>query len=254
MTCREIEPLLASYVDGAAEKATWGRVREHLATCASCRRAADAQAAARSVLRARAAHLAPHAPPALHTRVEAMLGAHESGSLDVLGWRGRLSALAAAAMFLLVVGGVALPVISGRSTILLAAQLALDHLKCFTIEGDGTAATIAPERAAAELQDEYGWTMPVPTGRGGPDDPRLVGVRRCLYGDGRAAHLMYRVGDAPVSLFVIPGLERPAQELSLLGHDQIVWTDGGKTFMLIGRSGAHDRLQHVASQLRNRAE
>jgi hypothetical protein len=63
-----------------------------------------------------------------------------------------------------------------------------------------------------------------------------------------------QVGDDPISLFIIPNLERPAQELSLLGHDQIVWTDGGKTFMLVGRSGAHAQLQHVASQLRNRAE
>jgi anti-sigma factor RsiW len=171
----------------------------------------------------------------------------------MIGWRGRLSALAAAALFVIVAGGITLPIVSGRSTILLAAQLALDHLKCFTIEGDGTAKTMSPAEAQAELQQEYGWSLRVSPGRG-EDGLRLVGVRRCLYGDGRAAHLTYRAGDQPVSLFIIPGLSRPPQELSLLGHDQIVWNEGGNTFMLIGRSGGHQLLQRVASQLSDRAK
>ena len=54
----------------------------------------------------------------------------------------------------------------------------------------------------------------------------LVAVRRCLYGDGFAAHLLYRLDGEPVSLFIMPGLERPADEVSLLGHDKSSGTTG----------------------------
>jgi len=106
----------------------------------------------------------------------------------------------------IVIGGVALPALTARSTVLLAAQLALDHLKCFVIDGED------------------------------------------------AAPLLYRLDGVPVSLFIIPGLGRPATELSLLDHDEAVWNDGQRTYVLVARSGAHDRLQHVASGMRNEAK
>lgn len=82
---------------------------------------------------------------------------------------------------------------------------------------------------------------------------RLVAVRRCLFGDGRAAHLLYRLNGEPVSLFVIPGLARPATELRLMGHDEVVWTQGDRTYMLVSRTAAKDGLARVALHLRNEA-
>jgi hypothetical protein len=79
-------------------------------------------------------------------------------------------------------------------------------------------------------------------------------VRRCLYGDGRAAHLMYRLNGEPVSLFVIPGLSRPADDLSLFGHEQVVWTAGDRTYMLVARGGLRDDLARVAPYLRTEAK
>ena len=61
----------------------------------------------------------------------------------MLAWTGRLTAFAAAAMVVLTLGAVLLPVATVRSTAVLAAQLALDHLKCFTIEGDADGEPIA---------------------------------------------------------------------------------------------------------------
>jgi predicted anti-sigma-YlaC factor YlaD len=78
-TCREIEPLLVSYVDGAAGRDE-ARVVAHLATCASCRLAVDTQLAARKVLRARASHLSRQPPPGFQTRLESMLRAEESAA------------------------------------------------------------------------------------------------------------------------------------------------------------------------------
>ena len=83
----------------------------------------------------------------------------------------------------------------------------------------------------------------------------LLAVRRCLYGDGRAAHLMYRLDGEPVSLFIVPGLTRPAAELSLFGHDAS-GVDAGRSDLHAGgarRRSASD-LARVASYLRNEAK
>lgn len=156
-------------------------------------------------------------------------------------------------MFVLVVGAVLLPVATVRSTVVLAAQLALDHLKCFTIEGDAGGTPIAKAQAERTLKEEYDFEVTVPAPL--PDQHlELMAVRRCLYGDGRAAHLMYRLNGEPVSLFVIPGVTHPAEELSLFGHDQVVWTAGDRTYMLIARGGTRADLNRVASHLRTEAK
>lgn len=239
-------------VDGEAGPDA-AKIAAHLEGCALCRRSADAQATARAVLRARAAQLAVPTPPGLRTRIQATIRTGATDANVLLGWRGRWSAVGAAALLVMVIGSIALPGLTPRSTVLLAAQLALDHLKCFVIDGDHGAAQITKAEAETTLNREYGFSLTIPE-PGGVQGLRLVAVRRCLYGDGLAAHLLYWLDGAPLSLFVLPGIDRPAAELSVLNHDQIVWNDGQNTYVLIARSGAHARLQHVASSLRNEAK
>jgi hypothetical protein len=86
------------------------------------------------------------------------------------------------------------------------------------------------------------------------DGMKLVAVRRYLYGDGYAAHLLYRTNAEPLSLFIMPGLARPASELAMLGHGATVWSNGDATYMLVGEAGQSDRLQRVASQFRIEAQ
>jgi anti-sigma factor RsiW len=254
MNCREVETKLPSYVDGLANGDA-AAIAAHLATCEACGQLAHAQSVARTVLKARAAQLSPIAPPGLRTRIIANLEDQDrktSRSRD-LAWSGRLTAFAAAAMVVLTLGAVLLPVATIRSTALLAAQLALDHLKCFTIEGDADGAPIAKAEAEAILKREFDFTVSVPASLAA-EKLELMAVRRCLYGDGRAAHLMYRLNGEPVSLFIIPGLTRPAAELSLFGHDQEVWAQGDRTYMLVARGGTRNELSRVASYLRNEAK
>jgi len=250
MNCREVEEKLASYVDGAAN-GNAAAIAAHLATCDACRQLAHAQSVARTVLKARAAQLSPIAPPGLRTRIIANTA--NQPQEPILAWTGRLTAFAAAAMFVLTLGAVLLPVATIRSTTLLAAQLALDHLKCFTIEGDADGAPIAKQQAEATLKQDFDLIVKVPASLAA-EKLELMAVRRCLYGDGRAAHLMYRLDGEPVSLFIVPGMSRPAAELSLFGHEQVVWTQGDRTYMLVARGGAGDGLARVASYLRNEAQ
>jgi len=268
MNCRDVENLLPSYVDGMLTggepaRAELGQaILAHLETCDACRQLAHAQSVARTVLKARAAQLAPMAPPGLRTRIIANTADLESQDLRTskpqdlvpgLAWSGRLTAFAAAAMVVLTLGAVLLPVATVRSTVLLAAQLALDHLKCFTIEGDADAPPIPAAQAEAMLKQEFDFIVTVPASLEA-EKLELLAVRRCLYGDGRAAHLLYRLDGQPVSLFIIPGLTRPAAELSLFGHDQVVWTKGDRTYMLIARGGSRNALARVASYVQNEAK
>ena len=256
MTCSQVEEQLSAYVDGESRDAA---VAAHLATCDACRASAHAQTVARTVLKARAAQLSPIAPPGLRTRVTANLDEQLTASgpqgltaPPPLAWSGRLSAFAAAAMVVLTLGAVLLPVATIRSTAVLAAQLALDHLKCFTIEGDADGQPIAKDTAETTLKQEFDLAVTVPPSLPA-DHLELMAVRRCLYGDGRAAHLMYRLDGEPLSLFIIPGLTRPAEELSLFGHEQVVWAHGDRTYMLVARGGAKD-LARVATYLRTEAK
>ena len=257
MKCRNVEDQLAGYVDGVSTNAV--AIAAHLATCAECRASAHAQTVARDVLRARRAELSPIAPPGLRTRLIALTENEPPQDLkssrphDLLGWTGRLTAFAAAAMVVLTLGAVLLPVATVRSTALLAAQLVLDHLKCFTIEGDADGAPIPKEQAEATLKREFDFTVAVPAAAAA-EQLELMAVRRCLYGDGRAAHLMYRVAGEPVSLFIVPGLTRPAAEFSLFGHDEVVWSQGDRTYVLVAGGGNRNNLSRVASYLRNEAK
>ena len=250
--CDQFEPLLAACADGAASEVERTRVMTHVATCAACARALQVQQLMHQAMAEGGRAAAGQAPPGLRTRIAATLAAERPPVIDI-GWRTRLSAFAAAALVVLALGAIALPVITGRSNVVLAAQLALDHLKCFTIDGHDHGQVLSVADAEAELLHDYGWQLTVPQ-TGGADHGRLLSVRRCLYGDGRAAHLLYRVDGEPVSLFILPGLERPSDQLSLFGYDEVVWNAEGRTFMLVGRAGTWHALQQMASNLRNGAE
>ena len=204
------------------------------------------------MLQARAAQLSVVAPPGLRTRILATARAERPETTGVLSWRGRLTAFAAAAVLVLTLGAALLPIVTERSTVVLAAQMALDHLKCFMIDGDSDGAPISKADAEATIAREYGWTASVPASAAA-EGVELMAVRHCLYGDGMAAHLLYRAHGQPVSLFILPGLVRPAAELSVLGHSEVVWTQGDRTYMLVSRAGPTAELARVASYLRNEA-
>ena len=252
MDCQQIEGSLAAVVDGGAPPDEVARVARHLESCPACREAVQAQTTARAVLRARVAQLSVVAPPGLRTRIIASARAERPEAAAILSWRGRLSAFAAAAILVLTLGAALLPIVTERSTVVLAAQMALDHLKCFMFDGDGDGAPISKADAEATIAREYGWSASVPASAAA-EGVELMAVRHCLYGDGMAAHLLYRVQGKAVSLFIMPGLVRPAAELRVLGHDEVVWTQGDRTYMLVADAGTTAGLARVASYLRNEA-
>jgi anti-sigma factor RsiW len=138
-----------------------------------------------------------------------------------------------------------LELVTPQSNVLLAAQLALDHVRCFVIE----LATTEPADARVlqqKLADDYGWSIPVPESDA-ESGVTLVAARRCPFWLGPYAHLLYRTRDGEVSLFVAPGGDRRTEQLAVFGHAQRLWTANGNAYALIARGLAADELTRIAS-------
>jgi anti-sigma factor RsiW len=227
--CRQIEALLPPFVDGEASEIDRARVAVHLERCAVCRQAAATQGIVRRLLRDRRDALRGAQPAGLAAEVRA--AASRLPATPALDRSGRLSALAAAAALVLAVtAGFAWG--TGRSSVLLAAQLTLDHIKCFMVDGDDHADHFTAEAAEARLQEQFGWAVPIPAPAVRPD-VHLVSVRRCLYGEGMVAHVLYRVQSQPVSLFVMPGRAASQVDISAFGRQARVLSQGGVTYVLV---------------------
>lgn len=246
--CRQIEALLPPFVDGVAVEHDAARVRAHLERCGMCRGACDAQRAVRQLLRGRRDALCAAMPEGLDSKVRSLADARSPRSgLSVIG---RLSALAAAAALVLAMAG-ALVWGTGRSSVLLATQLTLDHIKCFMIDGgDGDhAGHPGAAEAEARMREQYGLAVRVPAASA-RDDVSLVAVRRCLSAEGILAHVLYRYQGEPVSLFIVPGRDAAAADVDAFGRHAQVLVRGNMTYVLVAQA----RLSGVAAALGLEAE
>jgi anti-sigma factor RsiW len=241
--CRRIESLLPPYVDGVAPASEVAIVEGHLATCPQCRDLVAVQRTARTVVRARAAQLAVQAPPGLRTRLVATLTPEPQPRL---GWWGRLAAFGAATAVVFVALSV-FELTSPRSNVLFAAQLALDHLRCFVVEL-GSVDAEEPAVARRLYAERYGWEVDVPPSSGAAG-VTLVAARRCPFWLGDHAHLLYRSGEHQVSLYISQGEQRGDARLSVLGHTQRLWTANGDTYAVVARGVPDADLDRISSYL-----
>jgi anti-sigma factor RsiW len=246
--CRSIDPLITPYVDEDIDAAERLRVDEHVRRCPPCHSRVAAERAVRHLLRTRRGEMAGDAASAeLRARCVALRAAKPSGGS--FAWRVRMKPLAIAAGLVLVVGGAFVYEATERSTKLLAAELTADHVKCFGVNAViGTNAdVVAIERAMAST---FGWDMHVPESTDAGLE--LVGARPCLYAKGKAAHLMYRHHGQPLSVFMLPQFSRPGlsenhlEMVDVLGHEAFVWTQAGRTFVLIAREPEQEMSRVVS--------
>jgi anti-sigma factor RsiW len=250
-TCERFGGLRARWVDGDIDAADALSLRLHLESCEACERDVREQREVRELLRARAVALRAPAPETLRQRVAAIVadGAAKPAS-NVVPMRPRaarpllgtlrqwMPRSAAAAVFIAVAGVVAVGALAPRGSVL-AAQMALDHLKCMVI------APTRPGVDAAEIEQQFreqrGWAVTVP-----PSAPalglQLVGLRTCLYHDGHMAHVLYELEGKRVSLFVMPHREAAAAALQVFGQQTRAWSHDGRTYALVAaeESGSLD--------------
>ena len=237
-SCREIDPLFAPYIDGEATADQREVVDAHLRACPKCRHQTALQSAVRESVRSKLSR--PHAPEELRTRCRA---AARAGMGPFGTTRSTIVSLSMAAALVLVVGGVLLYVLTGLSPTVLAAQLTLDHVKCFAVHDDAPVDVSAGE---AQFEREYGKDIRLP--HVAIEGLQLVNMRRCFCGEGTAAHAMYRLNGRPVSLYVIPDATRERASAEVFGHDAVMWTNGNDTYVLVSRE-PRQTLEALAKQM-----
>jgi anti-sigma factor RsiW len=238
--CTEIDSLTTPFVDDEAPAVDRERVDRHLGECAGCRGHVIAEQQAREIVRARGGALIDHAPPALRLRCAAAsamasprLARRAMPLLSRTGWP-----MALAAAIVLAIAGVVFYGLVLHPSEAVAAQLTLDHLKCFALFEERSA--LAPADVQAALKARYGFDVLLPDGEHA-DGLALVGGRRCVYLEGLVAHLLYRRGGVPVSLFVLPpGANLSHTELEVLGHTAVAFTRAGRTWVVLARSPRAD--------------
>jgi len=246
--CRSIDPLITPYVDEDIDAAGRFRVDEHVRRCPPCHSRVAAERAVRTLMRTRRTEISRGvASPDLRARCLALRAAKASGASSA--WRARMKPLAIAASLVLVVGGAFVYEATEHSTRLLAAELIADHVKCFGVNAViGTNSdVVAIERAMAST---FGWEMHVPESTDAGLE--VVGGRPCLYAKGKAAHLMFRHHGQPLSVFMLPQFTRPGlsesrpEVVDVLGHEAFVWTQAGRTFVLIAREPEQEMSRVVS--------
>ncbi len=246
-SCRETGPLVTRVADSEATAVESGAVDQHLRTCGPCRHQLHAEREARQLVHDRAAALVGHAPLGLRARCLAtrVPGPPRLGSrpplLSRAGWP-----IALAATLVMAVAGSALYGLVINPSKAVAAQLTLDHLKCFRLFEEP--AGLSPAEVQAALKARHGIDLRLPTGRAA-EGLTLVGGRRCLYLDGTVAHLLYKKDGVQVSLFVLPIGEKLGEtNLDVLGHAAVAFARDGRTWVVLARA-PHAEVEAIASAI-----
>jgi anti-sigma factor RsiW len=184
----------------------------------------------------------PCAPDQLRARCLAA-AALERGSRWFSRTRLSLRTLSIAAALVIAMGGVLLYGLTRLSPTVLAAQLALDHLKCFAVDRPKTA--LDASSTEQQFEREHGWSVHLP--RVSVAGLQLVGVRQCFCAQGGAtAHAMYRLDGRPVSLYILPDVNRARASADVFGHDAVIWSRGDNAYVLLGKEPA-SAMQQLAT-------
>ena len=253
--CRELEPLLAAYVDGEAADAERGRIDEHVQACQGCRERLLAQRTICESLAARRDRLRGCASEHLKMRCRSTAQPAAGSLPPVPGATGsrrlpfyRWVPLTAAATVLLAVAAVFGFGLNNKVQAL-AFQASLDHSKCARFNMSHDAAD--PVATAQHWQRRFGWPVSVPASveKAGLE---LRGLRRCAVTDGQVAHIMYVWQGEALSLYVLPRRvvgETPTHTRSL-GHEAVMWSKNDRTYMLISNRPRTAALDEVAAYVR----
>jgi anti-sigma factor RsiW len=128
-------------------------------------------------------------------------------------------------------GGVLLYGLTPVSSTVLAAQLTLDHVTCFAANRLGP--TLEASASEQQFERSHGWQVRLP--RAAVAGLELVGLRQCFCAQGATAHALYRFEGRPLSLYIMPDVSRGRASADVFGHDAVIWSRDGNTYVLLGK-------------------
>jgi len=158
------------------------------------------------------------------------------------------------ATLVLAVAGVFLYGLKGGAEAL-AAQLAVDHVKCFEF---ASPPTLIPDAKALsrEWAEARGWTVKVPESEP-VEQLELLGIRRCISTEGLTAHVMYKWRGQPLSVYVLnsehPRVGPVPRLIEQFGQEAMIWSKGGRTYAVVTRGRPSD-IEHVANYVQRSAQ
>jgi anti-sigma factor RsiW len=255
--CRDLESLFAAYVDGEAGPGDCAALDAHFRACPTCRmRVAeervvrDTVVAGRESLRACAsAELRRRCEERCHAGRAALPGAFGVGVLSRRSW----VPLSMVATLVLTIAGVF--VYGLRETEALAAQLTVDHVKCFEF---ASPPMLVPDAKvlSREWAEARGWAIKVPESAPG-EQLELLELRPCLSTSGQTAHAMYKWRGQPLSVYFLnsedPRVGPVPRLVERSGQEAIIWSKGGRTYAVVTR-GRPSEIEHVAHYVQRSAE
>lgn len=272
-TCDDLDERFSPYVDGEDAPAQRRAVADHLRACPACAEAAQEEITARDMVREHRTALAARAPDTLRARCDRLrpgYGAQAAsvlppvsgvrvpadgsqrpaaGSRPAASFVRRWAPLSLAASLVLAVAGVFMFGLNDRVQAL-AASLAVDHAKCFKVNGTETVAD--PQVSEQAWVHDQGWPIAVPQADAG-QQLKLVCVRRCFSSDGRAAHLMYTWRGEPLSVYVLQGNAGRDQVVHRMGAQAIIWSANRRTYAVVSSDTSRD-LSPVVEYMKARVQ
>jgi anti-sigma factor RsiW len=263
-SCSDLDERLAPYADGEDAAPSRRAVDAHLAACPECREEARTEAVAREIIHEHRAALSAHAPESLRARcVQAAADAQPSVDRSPQSPAGARSAalrprpsllrkwapLSLAATLVLAVAGVFVFGLNNRVEAL-ATSLAVDHVKCFKVNGTATRA----DAAASERvwQQDQGWPIAVPHTETA-EQLTLLDVRRCFSTDGRAAHMMYTWRGEPLSVYVLQGDAGRDRTVHKMGAQAVIWCANQRTYAVVSSDASRD-LTPIVDYIKTRVK
>ena len=262
--CDDLEPLFAPYVEGDAPVGELAAVEAHLDRCPPCRERVAGERAVRDVLIARRSGLRVCASEHLRAKCAAYaapvrLGPFQRltgfGATSPKPWRTPVRAWipwSLAATLVLAVAGAFVFGLNDQVEAL-AAQLTLDHVRCFQFAPERLT-HVDPGEAGRAWAASQGWPLQIAASSPGTQ-LELLGVRRCFMSGGRVAHVLYKWRGEPLSVFVVPQMMRRRRVNEIVekfGHKAIVWSAGERTYVVLARGRPSD-LEPVLGYVRANA-
>lgn len=246
--CEDLEPLFAPYAEGDALSGERAAVEAHLDRCPPCRERVAGERAVRDILAARRPGLRVCASLHLRAKCAAHAAPVRSTARAVRAW----VPLSLAATLVLAVAGAFIFGLNDQVEAL-AAQLTLDHVRCFQFAPERLT-HVDPAEAGRAWAASQGWPLRVPASSPSAG-LELLGVRRCLMSGGRVAHVLYTWHGEPLSVFVVPRMMRRGQVNEIVekfGHEAMVWSAGERTYVVLAR-GSPSELEPVLGYVRANA-
>jgi anti-sigma factor RsiW len=258
--CRELEPLFAAYVDGEAAACDCAALDAHFRSCPPCRSRIEAERIVKEAVATHRTTLRACASEDLRRRCEAGCRTHAPAVGASAGPKANVFArrtwvpLSMVATVVLTVAGVFIYSLKD-GTEALAAQLAVDHVKCFEF---ASPPVIIPDAKllSREWAEARGWTVKVPASEP-VEQLELLGIRRCISTEGTTAHLMYKWRGQPLSVYVLnsedPRVSSTPRLVERFGQEELIWSKKGRTYAVVAQ-GRPSEIQHVALYVQRAAE